>query len=102
MTSVTFWLAADVETKYLLNFFLYQGKDGTRPAGDTFLRLVLRLVEPYMGKGRNVTMDNFFTSIPLADKLIAKKTSLLGTMDRGGSCPPLRKTTYQQCCTPQE
>ena len=34
MISVTFWLAADVETKYLLNVFLYQGKDETRPAGE--------------------------------------------------------------------
>ena len=44
--------------------------------------VVLRLVEPFTGKGRNVTTNNFFTSVKLADKLKAKKTSLVGTMNR--------------------
>ena len=31
-------------------------------------------------KGHNVPMDNYFSSTNLADKLKAKKTTLLGTM----------------------
>ena len=31
VTSVKFWLAADVETKFLLKGFPYQGKYETRP-----------------------------------------------------------------------
>lgn len=38
------------------------------------------LVEPYIGMGRINTMDNVFTSLSLANKLLAKKTSLAGTM----------------------
>jgi hypothetical protein len=67
----------------LLNGFPYLLKDETRPAGERLSETVgLRFLEPYMGKGGNVTMEHFVTSISLADKLIAKKTSLLGTVNR--------------------
>ncbi|XP_034533106.1 LOW QUALITY PROTEIN: uncharacterized protein LOC117807812 [Notolabrus celidotus] len=80
---ITFWLAADVETRYFLNGFPYLGKDDTRPAhqrlGDS---VVMKLVEPYVGQGRNVTTDNFFTSLNLVKKLLQKNTSLVGTMNK--------------------
>lgn len=80
---IKFWLAADVKTKYCLNGFPYLGKDHSRPANQPLSEhVVLRFVEPFTGKGRNVTTDNFFTSVKLADKLKAKKTSLVGTMNR--------------------
>ncbi|KRX12698.1 hypothetical protein T07_1835 [Trichinella nelsoni] len=44
--------------------------------------LVKRLVRPWCGKGRNITMDNFFTSIPLAEDLLVKKTTIVGTLRR--------------------
>lgn len=78
---IKFWLAADVKSKYLLNGFPYLGKDVDRPTSQPLSEyVVLRLVEPYMGKGRNVTTDNFFTSVKLAEKLKAKNTSLVGTV----------------------
>lgn len=80
---IKFWLAADVKSKYLLNGFPYLGKDVDRPTSQPLSEyVVLRLVEPYMGKGRNVTTDNFFTSVKLAEKLKAKNTSLVGTVNR--------------------
>ncbi|KAK0136475.1 PiggyBac transposable element-derived protein 4 [Merluccius polli] len=80
---IKFWIAADVDTKYMLNALPYLGKDPTRPAGERASEtVVMRLIEPFTGKGRNVTMDNFFTSLSLADKLIAKNTSILGTMNK--------------------
>lgn len=36
----------------------------------------------FTGKGRNVVMDNFFTSLSLVKQLNAKKTSLLRTMSK--------------------
>ena len=42
--------------------------------------VVLKLIEPFTGCGRTVTTDNFFTSIPLATKLLAKRTTLVGTI----------------------
>ncbi|XP_041654135.1 uncharacterized protein LOC121516789, partial [Cheilinus undulatus] len=44
--------------------------------------VVLRLLEPYVGKGRSVTTDNFFTSLNMAKTLQHKHTSLVGTCNR--------------------
>ena len=41
-----------------------------------------KLLNPYIGKGCNVTINNFFTSIKLAKKLEIKKTSIVGTINR--------------------
>ncbi|KAM7018170.1 piggyBac transposable element-derived protein 4-like [Tautogolabrus adspersus] len=80
---IKFWLAADVETKYFLNGFPYLGKDEARPANQRLGEsVVMRLVEPYVGKGRNVTTDNFFTSLTLAKNLQRKNTSLVGTVNK--------------------
>ena len=37
-------------------------------------------MQPFLKKGYNVTMDNYFTSTNLADKLKAGKTTLFGTI----------------------
>lgn len=71
---IKFWLASDVSSKYILNGFPYLGKDENRessvPLGEF---VVLKLMEPFTGCGRTVTTDNFFTSVPLAAKLLEKK-----------------------------
>lgn len=73
---IKFWLASDVQTKYIVNGFPYLGKDETRVTSQPLSEfVVLKLVEPFTMKGRNITTDNFFTSLPLASKLLAKKTT---------------------------
>ena len=42
--------------------------------------VVLKLMEPFTRCGRNVTTDNFFTSVSLAKKILAKKTAIIGTV----------------------
>ncbi|XP_056120044.1 piggyBac transposable element-derived protein 3-like [Rhinichthys klamathensis goyatoka] len=80
---IKFWLAADVDTKYMVNGAPYLGKDETRRPGQRLAdSVVLKMVDPYLGKGRNVTTDNFFTSFELAKALQAKKTSLVGTVNK--------------------
>ena len=44
--------------------------------------VVLKLMVPFLGDGYNVTTDNFFTSVKLAQKLAKKKTSIVGTVNR--------------------
>jgi hypothetical protein len=44
--------------------------------------VVLRLVKPYFNSGRNVTVDNFFTSLHLANELSANELTLVGTMSK--------------------
>ena len=45
-------------------------------------KVVMTFVEPFMGKGKNVTTDNLFTSFLLAKELKNKKTSFVGTMNK--------------------
>ena len=79
---VKFWLAVDVETNYCVNGFPYLGKDEHRPKDQSMSEyVVLKLMHPYLGKGRNVTTDNFFTSVKLAEKLKTRKTTIVGTMN---------------------
>lgn len=78
-----FWIAADVESKYICNAFPYLGKEEGRPDNQPLGEyVVLRLMGPFLNQGRNVTTDNFFTSLELAKKLEQKKTSLVGTMNK--------------------
>jgi hypothetical protein len=44
--------------------------------------VVTKLVEPLHNSGRNITCDNFFTSVKLADMLLSQGLTLLGTMRR--------------------
>ena len=62
-----YWMAVDVDSKYVVNIFSYLGKNNERPAEERFGDfVVLKLVDPYRNKGSNVTCDNFFTSLELA------------------------------------
>ena len=65
-----YWLAADKDCKYVVNGFLYVGRDETRSRAECVSdQVVLRLLKPFLNKGRNVTTDNYFTSMKLATKL---------------------------------
>ncbi|XP_064208065.1 uncharacterized protein tcerg1b isoform X2 [Anguilla rostrata] len=80
---IKFWLAADVAAKYMLNGFPHLGKHACRPEGRPLSEhVVMTLVEPFVGEGRTVTVDGYFTSLSLANRLMAKKTGLLGPVGR--------------------
>lgn len=75
-----FWMV-DSKTNYPLSAEIYLGQQpnenrSTGVAHD----LVLRLAKNYLNIGANITMDNFFTSYTLAEDLIAKDTTIVGTM----------------------
>ena len=53
--------------------------DKVREVGCGF-KAVIRLCTNYFGTNRNVTMDNYFTSIPLADQLADNGLTLIGTV----------------------
>ena len=81
--NIKFWLAVDVDTKYILNAIPYLGKEESRaPSQRLSDWVVMNLMQPYLGKGRNVTTDNFFTSYSLAKQLLQKKTSIVGTVNK--------------------
>ncbi|KAL4143552.1 hypothetical protein QTP88_005870 [Uroleucon formosanum] len=58
---------------------------GIQPAGpytidNSAASITKRMVNIVYNSGRNVTMDNWFTSIPLADDLLKKKVTIIGTI----------------------
>uniref|UniRef100_A0A9J7WY27 PiggyBac transposable element-derived protein domain-containing protein n=1 Tax=Cyprinus carpio carpio TaxID=630221 RepID=A0A9J7WY27_CYPCA len=80
---IKFWVACDLKSKYICNVLPYLGKDPSRPSGERLSEnVVMRLMEPFLDKGRNVTTNNFFTSLSLAHKLLSRKTTILGTVNK--------------------
>jgi len=59
---------------------LYEGKPGKEVEKGLGKKVVLQLAEPFLDNGRGITTDNFFTSKSLADELLLRKTTLLGTI----------------------
>ena len=71
-----------MESKYILNAIPYLDKDQSRPSTQKLSdNAVMTLMEPFMGKDRNVTTDNFFTSFLLAKEL-KKNTGLVAIMNK--------------------
>ena len=76
---IKFWILAEVDSKYCYNIIPYLGKEEGRTAG-LATHVVLKLVEPLHGKGYNITTDNFFTNKDLAEELLKRRLSLVGTV----------------------
>ncbi|XP_073537704.1 uncharacterized protein [Phyllobates terribilis] len=73
-----YWLTVDKRSKYLANGFPYLGKDDTRRAEDRLAdHVVMKLLDPFLKKGRNVTTDNYFTKygVDVVDQMARKYTT---------------------------
>ncbi|GBP62620.1 PiggyBac transposable element-derived protein 4 [Eumeta japonica] len=75
-------MVADSSTKYMCNAIPYMGKNtntGNEPLANYFVK---ELCKPYQGSNRNITMDNWFTSVPLAAELLKPpyKFTVVGTL----------------------
>ncbi|XP_051984398.1 piggyBac transposable element-derived protein 4-like isoform X3 [Xyrauchen texanus] len=54
--------------------------------------IVQQLCSRIRQTGRNITMDNFFTSVPLAEKLLEKNLTIVGTLRQNKQdIPPVMK-----------
>lgn len=84
-----FWLCNSLNG-YPLNGIVYTGKPSADSPRQTNVgeNVVLSLIEPYKHSGRNVTTDNFFTSLSLANNLRIGGLSLVGTMRSNKSSIP--------------
>jgi len=77
------WMMCDCVMNYTMNAKVYLGKENNEVAHGLASDVVCKLVQPISGQdrgGRNVTVDNFFTSVDLANQLKNKKLTLVGTM----------------------
>nr|CAI5826520.1 unnamed protein product [Callosobruchus analis] len=78
-------MAQYIKNAYTSNLKVYCGK---QPPGAYYVEytakdIALRLVEPIEGTGRNVTGDNWFSSVPLVRTLLQeKKLTYVGTVRR--------------------
>ena len=82
---IKFWLLTDAKSKYLCNGKPYLGKDPARKKGtDLPADVCLSLLKPYFNKGYNVTTDNYFSSLSLANSLLSKKLQFLGQFESKG------------------
>ena len=65
-----YWLTVDKDSKYVVNGFIYVGRDETR-SGDKQVsnQVVMQLLKSYPNKGRSVTTDNYIISMKLATEL---------------------------------
>ena len=70
---------------YTLNILIYAGKgscpkvESKEPIGISG-NYVLALTQPYLNQGRKVYIDNWYTSIPLAQELLTYNTVCTGTI----------------------
>lgn len=65
---------------YVLNFVIYQGKETSQDGQPKLEKLVLKLMEPYLDKGHNLYMDNYYNSLSLSKKLLHRRTHTTGTL----------------------
>ena len=77
------WLC-DAETSYALNAIPYIGETtlslAEKNGMSTPEAITIAVVKPFLNKGYHITADNWFTSTSLAEKLMAKDTTLVGTV----------------------
>lgn len=79
---IKIWWICDAENAYPLQGIMYTGKiDNTREKNQGE-RVVKELAAPYRGSGRNICMDNFFTTLPVAKHLLSWNITIVGTIKK--------------------
>ncbi|KAL2742251.1 piggyBac transposable element-derived protein 4-like [Vespula maculifrons] len=78
---IKFSLASDTNSKYIAMSLPYLGKEEFRSLIPFDEFVVLKIVEIFTGRWRNIPTDNFFTSASLATKLLTKRTILFGVTE---------------------
>ena len=94
---IKIFAVVDAKTKYMSNMEIYTGVQPSGPfsVDNSAKQVVKRLLLHMKGSGRNVTMDNWFTSYSLAKELLDEyQISLVGTIRRNRrEIPPEFTTT---------
>ncbi|XP_035214632.1 piggyBac transposable element-derived protein 4-like [Stegodyphus dumicola] len=74
----------DLSTFYSYNMEIYVGQQPEGPfrVENSPFEITKRLCTSLFGSGRNVTMDNLYTSYPLAKELLSKKLTVVGNLEK--------------------
>lgn len=89
------WAICDSETSYVLDCEPYTGKKEKREVrqGEN---VVKRLVKKFERSGRNITFDNFFTTLDVASYLLEKNLAMIGTIRKNKPELPLSFTNAKK------
>lgn len=85
---IQIWWLCDSKNAYPLRGIPDTGKEGNTRSVGLAKNVVERLCEPYYGTNRNITMDNYFTSKELAENLLGKGLTIVGTLRKNKACIP--------------
>ena len=83
------WTMCDSQSRYCGNIQVYLGKQTVAPEKGQGQRVVKDLAQHVVWSGRNITVDNFFTDLKLAEYLLMEKTTLVGTMRKSKTDIPM-------------
>ena len=89
---------ADANFRYMWKMWPYSGRpaspEQSPPAAhfETVPQMVKHMVQKVAGTGRNITMDRFFTSVPLVEDLLAERLTVVGTINRRRKLLPKEMT----------
>jgi hypothetical protein len=93
-----FWIV-EAETSIPLKCLVYVGSNTLSAselehASSMPEAVVYHLAQPWLNRGYNITLDNFFTSKALGDRLLKEKTTIVGTIRQNRrEIPPKAKST---------
>ncbi|XP_033725281.1 piggyBac transposable element-derived protein 4-like [Pecten maximus] len=74
------WMRADPNNGYVNEFQVYTGRRGPDPEHGLGERVVWDLTRHIAGQNHHVLCDNYFTSVNLFERLLAKNTYACGTV----------------------
>ena len=97
---IKYWSIVDVATSYLLDTMIYSGKpnNASKNASNVGENVVLEISKPYYHSGRCITIDNFFTTISLAQSLWLNGLKLVGTLRKNKTeIPPELLPNKNKC-----
>lgn len=64
---------------YTLQYNIYSGKEAVRETNVSY-KIVLKLLKPYLNFERCLYIDNWYSSVELAEKLNCENTHVVGTL----------------------
>ena len=85
---IKMWWICDSKTSYPLSGIPYLGKEGPNRTENLASMVVNKSCQPYYRTNRNVTFDNYFTSLDVANSLLQNGLTVVGTMKRNKRCIP--------------
>lgn len=72
---------------------IYAGQGDSTSGKGHASKVVMEMLNPFLGKGHSVFMDNFYNGFPLAAKLLSLKTYMTGTLRNDRKYLPKEVTT---------